>query len=435
MKLPIVIVGAGVAGLAAARALHKRGHAVCVLEARSRIGGRTWSRHDPAAAAPIELGAEFVHGDAPHTQHIVRAAGLDVLPSAGGFWAARSGRLSRSPFGREVDRVLRHIDRHAPDEPFARFLARRPGGRTLAKDRAAAAAFVQGFHAADLARMSTHALAPEPGEAPSGAATHSSRLAGPQSDLARWLAAGLGPRVRLRHVVTGIAWERGAARVHVQGVARALRARAVVITAPVGVLQAPEGARGAIAFDPDPPALRRALQGLAMGAVTKVDFAFTELPWARLARTRGRAELATLGFLRTPESAFNVWWSVDPAHATQAVAWAGGPPGAALAERPRTEIVATALRYLARALGVPYAALARTVRGAWTHDWVHDPFARGAYSYPAVGGAGAGRALARPIAGTLFFAGEATAPAWGTVEGAIGSGMRAARQVERALAG
>jgi monoamine oxidase len=67
------------------------------------------------------------------------------------------------------------------------------------------------------------------------------------------------------------------------------------------------------------------------------------------------------------------------------------------------------------------------------HDWEHDPFARGAYSYPGVGGASAGRALARPVEGTLFFAGEATAEPWGTVEAALASGLRAARQVEAAL--
>jgi monoamine oxidase len=71
----------------------------------------------------------------------------------------------------------------------------------------------------------------------------------------------------------------------------------------------------------------------------------------------------------------------------------------------------------------------------WFHDWQTDPWSRGAYSYPRVGGADAAQALARPIRKTLFFAGEATAAKDlnGTVEGALGAGLRAARQVERAL--
>jgi monoamine oxidase len=69
------------------------------------------------------------------------------------------------------------------------------------------------------------------------------------------------------------------------------------------------------------------------------------------------------------------------------------------------------------------------------HDWSADPFSRGAYSYPLPGGADAGRALARPVEGTLFFAGEHTtpSPANGTVHGAMASGLRAAEEVLRSV--
>src|SRR5262249_54637212 len=153
-------------------------------------------------------------------------------------------------------------------------------------------------------------------------------------------------------------------------------------------------ARGAIVFEPDPPRIRRAIDHLAMGSVTKVDFAFEELPWTRFAPARYREERAGVGFLRTPGSAFNVWWSLSPVPTPQAVAWSGGPAASALARRPREEIISTALRDLGRALGIREARLRALVRRCWTHDWEHDPFARGAYSYPLVGGSGAGRALA-----------------------------------------
>jgi monoamine oxidase len=128
-----------------------------------------------------------------------------------------------------------------------------------------------------------------------------------------------------------------------------------------------------------------------------------------------------------------VWWSPDPSPTPIAVAWSGGPAAAALARLRSSEIVATALRNLARDLGLSRTRLEASVRGAWLHNWQRDPFSRGAYSYPQVGGASAGRALARPVEGTLFFAGEATSQAWGTVEGALASGLRAARQVNAAL--
>jgi len=87
-------------------------------------------------------------------------------------------------------------------------------------------------------------------------------------------------------------------------------------------------------------------------------------------------------------------------------------------------------------LAVPRRELEQKL-DAWTsHDWRADPFARGAYSYIGVGGNDAPRALARPVDGTLFFAGEATNGAEiGTVAGALSSGRRAAREVLRVLHG
>ena len=82
-KTDVVVVGAGVSGLAAARALRERGVRVEVLEARDRIGGRIFTHRDPRAPAPIELGAEFMHGSAPEVMAIVREAGLLAVDISG----------------------------------------------------------------------------------------------------------------------------------------------------------------------------------------------------------------------------------------------------------------------------------------------------------------------------------------------------------------
>jgi len=89
------------------------------------------------------------------------------------------------------------------------------------------------------------------------------------------------------------------------------------------------------------------------------------------------------------------------------------------------------LAVLARALGTTRRRLEGLVEGCWTHDWRADPFARGAYSYLPVGGVEAQESLARPVEGTLFFAGEATNTEGhnGTVHGALATGRRAAREV------
>ncbi|PYQ22508.1 MAG: hypothetical protein DMF81_11965 [Acidobacteria bacterium] len=116
-------------------------------------------------------------------------------------------------------------------------------------------------------------------------------------------------------------------------------------------------------------------------------------------------------------------------------AWAGGPRADALSELDEAGLVDRALDSLARALDVPRPRLEELIESWQFHDWRRDPFSRGAYSYVGVGGLPAQRALARPCAGTLFFAGEATEPEeMGTVAGAIASGQRAARQVQARLA-
>lgn len=98
-------------------------------------------------------------------------------------------------------------------------------------------------------------------------------------------------------------------------------------------------------------------------------------------------------------------------------------------------VVDAASAALARHTGLPRRAIASMIEQTWMHDWEHDPYSRGAYSYQMVGGSDAPAELAKPIRGTLFFAGEASEASGGTgtVHGAIATGTRAAKQVLRAL--
>ena len=117
------------------------------------------------------------------------------------------------------------------------------------------------------------------------------------------------------------------------------------------------------------------------------------------------------------------------------VAWAGGPRAAALHRRGREAIGPALATSLATIFGLPRTRVAGMLESWWMHDWISDPFSRGAYSYPGVSDRDAARDLARPISGTLFFAGDAAVSdaRHGTVEGAISSGQRAAAQVLQRL--
>jgi monoamine oxidase len=218
---------------------------------------------------------------------------------------------------------------------------------------------------------------------------------------------------------------------------RRVQARAALVTVPLGVLQARRGARGAIAFSPPLAAKRAALATLAMGSVVRVTVLLRDRFWATEASARrlGDPGLDRLSFLHGSDPHFPVWWTAYPVDAPVLVGWSGGRRARELAARGDDAFERAAISALARQFHLGRAR-AKLVERLFTHDWEHDPFARGAYSYPAVGGVRASARLARPLEGTLFFAGEATAADGGaaTVHGALASGERAAAQILRALA-
>src|SRR5207253_3521378 len=114
------------------------------------------------------------------------------------------------------------------------------------------------------------------------------------------------------------------------------------------------------------------------------------------------------------------------------IAWSAGPSGTALADLSDEEILERGLRTVQTVFKIRSVPRLQS----WhLHNWQRDPLAGGAYSYVAVGGVGSQRALAQPVAGTLFFAGEATVSNGhhATVHGALASGERAAREVLREI--
>lgn len=425
----VIIIGAGAAGLAAATALTNAGADVLILEARDRTGGRVHTvRHD-ASPVPIELGAEFVHGAAKRTESLAASAGALIVDIEGESWRARDGRLTHvHDFWGSVGKVMKRLDPDREhDRSFGEFLRGRPGGRRMANARTLARSFVQGFHAADIDRISERALADSgnPGEDP--AASRQGRIVQGFGPLLDQLAAGLMDSLRFAAVAEHVHWKPGRVAVHLRG-GDVPAARAAIITVPLSLLQS-----RALRIEPEPAAMRTALDRLAMGSVVRVSLVLTERIWESDSVTAAaRQPLHTLAFLHTPHLPFNIWWTPHPVRAPVIVGWSGGPPARELARRGDVE--SAAIDTLSHALGIPRRRLRNRVAATLTHDWESDPYSRGAYSWAEVGGADAGDHLARPIRGTLFIAGEATAGADnGTVEGALASGERAARQVLRAL--
>jgi monoamine oxidase len=435
----VVIVGAGVAGLAAGRRLTEAGASVTVLEARDRIGGRIHTVRDERTPLPIELGAEFVHGSADELVAITRAEKLSVCDIRGDRWRSERGKLmplADEDFWKNLGRVMKRLDPdRTPDRSFQQFLDAKPGGPSLARQRTLAREYVQGFHAADPTRVSERALAD--GGAPQDEdGQRQARILDGYDRIPITLAQSLED-VRLSHPVREIAWERGAVEVRCSRPGQntsTITARAAIITVPLGVLQR-TGGESAIVFKPDVEDSRRAASQLAMGTVARMPLLFREPFWeARTMRRKtGGRSLAELSFLFSSDEDVPVWWTAAPVRASVLVGWTGGPKAARLVSRGADEVEARAVSALARLFGMRRRRLQSLVESCWYHDWEHDPYSRGAYSFALVGGSTAAKRLARPVANTLFFAGEAadTEGRTGTVHGAIGTGYRAAASVLR----
>jgi len=152
-------------------------------------------------------------------------------------------------------------------------------------------------------------------------------------------------------------------------------------------------------------------------------------------RARPADELRDAGFLHDPGAAFPTWWTALPLRLSVLTGWSGGPKADALSGRGEAAILARAIESLAQIFGLRRSAISKLLIHVHMHDWPADPLARGAYSYEMVGSAGARSQLAKPVEGTLFFAGEATDTSGqaSTVAGALASGQRAAREAVQSM--
>jgi monoamine oxidase len=426
----VVVIGAGIAGLCAARSLRARGLGVIVLEARDRPGGRVFTARDHLWPLPIELGAEFIHGSDERTDPLLHAAGIVASDIHQQRHAIRSGKLCQSASG---------------ESTFANFmaLARRSGARSMgevleraARDRRLAASvpmlrgFIEGFHAADPDDLSAEEFA-RGGDAGGG----NLRVVNGYDRLVAWLAGGLdvSDALLLGMCVVQVARRRDCVEIVARSTAGGghhhFSARRVVITVPLGVLQAPRDAPGAIDFDPEPRDQLRAARALGFGGAIRGVLRFGAAFWERGFPTLERAAQAkNLGFLHARQAPFPTFWTTLPLRAPLLTAWAAGPAAARLAGNDHATLAARAIESLCTIFGESSRRIESELVAWRFHDWCSDPYSRGAYSYVRPGAERAMRELARPIADSLFFSGEATefGGGYSTVNGALKSALRTA---------
>lgn len=429
----IIILGAGAAGLAAAVELAANDRSVCIVEGRERIGGRILTRHEPGVPIPIEMGAEFIHGRSPEVMAWLHRANAAYSDAAQTRWRTSRGKLLPADgVFEEMKRGLSSVKRPKKDLPFGDFLDKVASRKMSAASRAFARMLVEGFDAADTARVSTFEILKE-WSGNSAADSPTFRPMNGYAKLVEALAAALPPErveLQLNSIVQEIEWHRG--RVLVRGVRLGLpfelRAAQAIVTLPLGVLQLPSQMPGGVSFTPALTAKQGALDHLAAGPVIKVILRFQRAFWEELDGGRYRDG----AFFQAPGCAFPTFWTSLPIRSSMLVAWTAGPNASRLTGVPQHEIVNSAMLCLETVFG-RRARVREQLACSYLHDWQADTFACGAYSYVIAGGTGARRALAQPIMSTLFFAGEATdyEGEAATVAGALQSGKRAAREALR----
>jgi monoamine oxidase len=428
LRTEVAVLGAGAAGLAAARVLSAAGVSAIVLEGRNRIGGRLLTREDIGLPLPIELGGEFIHGWSALSFEVLRAAHGVAVDTGGASFAYEDGELRarEDPFEIVFDAMSRARSL-ADDVSIDEYLRSLPGNDPKTeRERRYARMMVEGFDAADPRRASTLALAEEWCSGEGGQTAEQFRPLGGYAHFMRTLHGMLDPtrvHVRLATPVQAV-WHDGdgvVVEATTLGEPLTVRARAAIVTLPLGVLQA-----GSVRFAPDLPASKRsALSALVMGPVVKLVLRFRTAFWERVHDERYRDG----AFFQRAEAAFPTFWTLIPLRAPLLVAWAGGPKADALAGCDEAALVSRALDDLRTLFGNDPDPCAE-LEAAYAHDWQSDPFSFGAYSYVATGGLAARAQLAAPVDDVLFFAGEATAPASeaGTVAGALQTGDRAGRE-------
>ncbi len=413
----VLVVGAGMAGLSAARSLTDAGWPVRVIEARDRIGGRVYTNRD--WGVPVEMGASWTNGtsDDPVMQ-LAQKAQAQLVPTDYYGWAKLAVDPQLQPLQYAPKTWRKFVERARDQVDGGSLGAAVDAAATSAElsdaDRAQLAFYltteIENEYGADANQLSAKTF--DDGEYTEG---EQDVIPSGYDALPRLLANGL--EIVLNTPVTAIV--RRDHSVVVEAGSRSFEGPAAIVTVPLGVLKS-----GAITFDPPlPDGHARAVNALGFGVLSKSYFRFSRRTW--------NVENAFYQFIGSQPGLWSQWFTLPSAAGPIVLAFNAGERGRSVESSSPKDLMTSALPTARQLFGDVSPVEVRT------SSWTVDPYARGTYSFHAPGsGLEDRRRLQEPIDDRLYLAGEAVGvnnPA--TVTGAVVSGRYAAGQLMHRLSG
>ncbi|WP_207515745.1 flavin monoamine oxidase family protein [Longitalea luteola] len=421
MRNSILIIGAGAAGLMAARKLSAAGHPVTLLEANDRIGGRIHSIQPPGFIKPIEAGAEFIHGRLSLTMQLLKEFGGTYHRMTGKMIRVKDGQWhEQEEFVEGWDELIHRMAGLQTDLTLADFLQRYFHEEKYAVLRQSVQRFAEGFDVADIHQVSVLGLRDEWKHEDE----EQFRIAGGYQQLTEYLqhaCTANGCVIHTSCIVKTIRWQEG----HVEAITadgKTFSAQQAIIAVPLGVLLADSSHSTAVSFEPAIDAHCQAWQQIGYGTVLKVMLQFSTSFWQEYDKE--------IGFLFS-EEVIPTWWTNLPDAPTLLTGWIGGPPATRFKAIDETTIIEQALQSLANIFSITSDKLRSLLTASYVARWQTNEFCLGAYSFNKLFTTEARTLLNEPVENTLYFAGEAFYDGinGGTVEAALQSGEQVSKLI------
>jgi monoamine oxidase len=415
MSRTILIIGAGAAGLMAARMLSAAGYAVTVLEANDRTGGRIHTVQPEGFLQPVEEGAEFMHGKLPLTMQLLQEADIEYIPVEGKMIRVKKGQWStQEDFTVGWNELMQRMKDLKEDMSLAAFLQKYFSDEKYTELRNSVQRFAEGFDGADISRASVLGMREEW----MNEQDEQFRIRGGYQQIIHYLqqqCIANGCTIHTSCVVKKINWQQNSVQA-ITSNNTVFRGNKVIITVPLGVLQAAPGHSTSLVFEPAIDDYMQAIQNIGYGAVTKILLQFSERFWLQHEKN--------IGFLLSGET-IPTWWTLAPDTRPLLTGWLGGPQTEKLKHADNKTILQLALQSLASIFSIAEQQLHQLLTAWHIAKWQTNEYYLGAYSYSTLQTTAARQLLNKPVDDTIYFAGEAIYDgiSGGTVEAALVSGV------------